>query len=501
MGSDTIVMTGLNTRVWYVEGGVHPTRPPILLTLGKFGTDPAQKIGDAKKIGAPDPNNFQRDIQVGVIAGAEDRATFGISVYTTAQKSTVLSWLKKKCRVDVFALTGRCGNPQDFTDGGEKWYYFPDGQIGGHGFEGFGAWSRDENKATDEKVDFTSAEYWEFLYMPQEQIGSSVTARQIYTVDVYVGNDCEDCPEPCDRVLATMAGASATPGTQPILLYSPDGGDTWSQQTITTLYSNEEVSDGEPIGGDMVYVSNTSNSIHWTDIEMIYDGTNVWNEVVNGFVKNKGPRAIWSADARHTFIVGDGGYIYFAQNYKVGVTVMDAGVATTQNLLAVHAMDANNILAVGNSNAVVYSKTGGNTWNTVVGPAVGVNLGACWMWDQDTWFAGEGAGGTGKLWLTTNQGKSWSQVGLPAAYSRIYKIRFVSEAEGYLLATQGTQTYVLRTITAGNEWVVLPQGKQAHPVNNTALTDVAVCSRYSNTAFAAGISASGSAGIILRMTA
>lgn len=423
------VATGINQRVWYVEGGVHPTRSPIMLAMGMFGTDPAQKIGEDKKISAPDPNSFSKDIQVGTMKGSEDRATLGINVHTTFQKSIILDWAKKKCRVDIFALSGRCGNPQDFTEGGEKWIYFPDGRISGHAYEGFGAYGLDDNKETNEKVDMTAEQYWEFRYMSQEAVGSTVTVRQVYTIDVYRGNDCEDCPDPCDRVLATMAGASATPGTKPLLLYSGDGGDTWSQQTITTLFSNEDIADGAVIGDDIVYVSNTSGSHHWTDIEFVYDGTNTWNEVISGYVVGKGPRAISSADARHTWVVGDGGYIYFMQNHRVGVTVQDAGVSTTQNLLSVNAYDADNVLAVGNSNAVVYTKNGGSTWNVVVGPAVGVNLGACWMWDKDTWFVGEGAGGTGKLWLTTNQGKSWSQVGLPAAYIRIYKIQFVSEAE------------------------------------------------------------------------
>jgi photosystem II stability/assembly factor-like uncharacterized protein len=149
----------------------------------------------------------------------------------------------------------------------------------------------------------------------------------------------------------------------------------------------------------------------------------------------------------------------------------------------------------------VYTKSGGVSWKAVTGPAVGVNLGACWMWDPDTWLVGEGAGGTGKLWLTVNAGQTWSEVGLPANYDRIYKIEFVSEAEGYLTAHAGGQSYVLRTITAGNEWVVLPQGKSAVAVDNSYLRDLAVCAKYANTAFAAGLADDGSAGIILKMAA
>lgn len=496
--TDNSVLTGLNQRVWYVEGGVHPLRAPALLTLGKFSGDPAQKLGDDKKISAPDPNSFQKDLQVGTIAGSTDRATLSISIRSTVQESVLIGWKNSKCRVDIFALSGKCGNPQDFTTGGEKWVYFPDGKPSGHGYEGFGAFGRDEDKETNEKVDMTAEEYYEFLFMGEEQIGAAATVRQIMAVDVYRGDDCENCPDPCSRVFAAMAGAAATPGTQPILLYSADSGITWSQQTITTLYSNEDVADGHVIGDDLVYVSNISNSIHWTEVDLIYEGTNVWYEVVNGFVKNKGPRSFVSIDPRHTWIVGDGGYIYFAANYKVGVTVVDAGVTTTQNLMAVSAYDLNNIIAVGNSNAVVWSKNGGETWVSVTGPAVGVNLGACWMWDKGIWFVGEGSGGTGKLWLTVDSGKTWSQVGLPIAANRVDHIEFVSDAEGYISVRSGGMSYILRTITAGYEWVVLPMGKRSTPIANSSLTDIAVCSKYANTVFAAGLASNGTAGIIMR---
>jgi hypothetical protein len=499
MTSQNIALNAINSRVWYVEGGVHPTRSPQFLALGKFSTDPSKPFGESTKVTAPDPNSFNRDMQVGTVEGADERATLGIGIRSTAQKSIVLDLALKQCRVDVFALLGKCGNPQDFDEGGEKWVYFPDGKISQHAYENFGAYGRDENNPMNENLDMTSESYWEYLYMSQEAVGGAYTTRQIYTVDIYTGNECENCPDPCDRVLATMAGVGTTPGTKPVLLYSGDGAETFSTNIIATLHSNEDVADGVVVGDDIVYISYTSNSLHWTDIELLYDGTNTWSEVISGFVAGKGPHAITAPDARHIWIVGDGGYIYFSSNHKIGVNVQDAGVATTQHLRAVHGLDTKNVLTVGDSNAVVFTKNGGVSWQSVTGPAVGINLGACWMWDETTWFVGEGAGGTGKLWLTTNRGNSWTQVGLPSSYVRIYKIQFVSDAEGYLLASDGSRTYVLRTITAGNGWQVMPQGKKAVAVNNTFLTDLAVCSKTANTAYAGGLAANGTAGVILKM--
>ena len=499
--SEPTALTSLNQRVWYVEGGVHPSRSPESFGLGKFSADPSHSIGEDTKITAPDPNNFGGDIQVGTVPGSDDRATLSVGSRYTSQEAILMRWKNRRCRVDIYALTGRCGNPQDFSDGGEKWVYFPDGQISSHSFENFGGFGKDENNPTNDSVDMTAEDYWEFLRMGQDQVAKAETVREVYTVDVYTGDICEDCPDPCDRILASMAGASATPGTQPLLLYSDDAGETWTTQTITSMFSNEVVADGAIIGGDMVYISNTSNSMHYTKLEDVFVDDNTWLETTTGFVAAKAPNAITSADVRHNWICGDGGYIYFVKNHKIKAEVQDPGVATTQNLNAIHAYDENNVLTVGESNAVVYTDNGGTTWKTVTGPAVGVALGACWMWDADTWLIGEGAGGNGKLWLTSNAGYTWSEVGLPATYTRIYKIEFISEAEGYLAVNDGSKGYILRTITAGNEWEVMPQGKKAVAIGNSYLTDVAACSKYANTAFASGLATDLTAGIILKMSA
>lgn len=498
--NDVKALTALNQRVWYVEGGVHPTRSPELLTLGKFSTDPSQAIGEDTRITAPDPNNYNADIEVGTVKGAVERATLGIGIRSTAIKSILMGWKNKRCRVDLFALSGRCGNPQDFTNGGEKWVYFPDGKPSNHGFENFGAYGADENNPTNEMVDMSAEDYWEFLNIGQEQIGSAVTIREIFAIDVYTGDACEACPEPCDRVLAAMAGTSATPGTKPSLLYSGDSGENFSQEDITALFSNESIAGGEIIGGDIVYISYEGNVLVYTDIGLLYENNNTWQRVSNGFVVNKGPRAISSADPRHSWIVGDGGYVYFAKNHKAGVEVQDAGVATSQHLRSVNALDSQNVLAVGDSNAVIYTSNGGVSWKSVTGPSVGINMGTCWMWSDSVWFVGEGAGGAGKVWLTVNSGQTWTQVALPITPNRIDAIKFISEAEGYLSVRSGGQSYILRTITAGNEWVTLPQGKSGVSVDNTYLTDLAVCGKYENTAFAAGLADNGTAGIILKMT-
>lgn len=494
-------LNALNNRVWYVEGGVHPTRAPEYLALGKFSDDPSKTIGEETKVGAPDPNSFNRDIQLGTVAGEEERATLAIGIRSTAQVSKLIDWKNRRCRIDVFALQGKCGNPQDFTEGGEKFTYFPDGKISAHNFENFGAWDMSENNPTNEMVDMTAEDYWEFHYMRQEQIAAAVTIREIYTVDIVPGDECEDCPDRYTQVLMTMAGASATPGTKPSMLYSSDKGVNWTSQDISTMFSNENIVDAAVLGGNFLVLSNTAAEFHWTNVTEIFENVNQWSQVPTGFLGSKAPNAMSALDVRHVWVVGNGGYVYFASDYKVGVEVQDAGVATTQHLRAVHALNTQNILAVGDNNAVIHSSNGGSTWESVTGPSVGVNMGACWMWSESVWFVLEGANGNGKAWLTTNSGITWTQKGLPGTYLRFDKIVFVSEAEGYISARTGGQSVILRTITGGYEWVTLPNGKKGTAIANQYLRDIAVTNKFMNTVYAAGLATNGTAGIVLRMNA
>src|SRR3989304_6233709 len=93
-------------------------------------------------------HSFDRDIQVGTVRGAEERATLSLSIRSTPQADILVGWKNKRCRVDIYALMGKCANPQDFTAGGGTMGYFPDGGVSNHGFENFGAFGAGENNPT-----------------------------------------------------------------------------------------------------------------------------------------------------------------------------------------------------------------------------------------------------------------------------------------------------------------------------------------------------------------
>lgn len=493
---------GTNVRIWYIEGGVHPYYQPMYLSEGKMG-DPSKSKGDATRIPIPDPNNFNRDVSIGTIPGTEERATLQVMRRYLTDEALLLRWLRQECRVDIFAMIGVCGNPQDFQYGGEKFVYFLDGIPSTHNIEGFGAFGLDETNPTNETLDMTAEDYWEVFKIATDEVAAELTTREVMTVDVCDNIDCGDCGDKsdgCSKVFATMVGVGATPGTEPLLIFSDDGGETFASETITTMFSSEGIADAECIGADLVLISNEGNEFHYRDIGDLLAGVGEWNQQDNGFVVGGEPNYMSSSSTSTTWVVGDGGYIYFAANHRSGVVVQDAGIATTENLHYVHALNANDVLVVGENNTVLLSRNGGTTWQTIVGPAVGENLGVCWMWDENVWFVGTGAGGSGVMYKTQDGGHTWDEQDIPLAnVLRFDSIKFVSDMEGYLTCRVGGNARALRTITGGFEWWEIPDARKGSTLPAADYhNDIAVCQEDSNTVFLAGMDDDGTTGILIK---
>lgn len=499
MSVPNIAVAG-NVRLWTTEDGVHPLRGPQYQTIARLG-DPSWDFGEKTRVEAPDPSAYNRFVEAATVPGAVSRPTYSINGRYPFALSDMLRLSRKQCRLDVYALVGECRDPQNFSEGYEKILFFPNGQITSWGGEGFGALGSDENAASNETIELSAREIYEFGQLSYAQLGSSDTTREIKTVDVCDKEGCGDCGEAsdgCQKVLATMVGTGTTPGTKPTLLYSEDGGSSFTSDIIDTLFGNEGPSDAACVGAYFVLVANVPNSLHYINLEDLFNEEGSWVEVNDGFVAGGEPNKMDTVDARHTWIVGDGGYIYFTSNPTMGVEVQDAGSATAQDLLDVDAYNSDFVMAVGAANAVVYSRDGGDTWAAVTGPAVGIDLTACQMWGETVWFVGTAAG---ELWVTEDEGRNWTEKVLPGTVTEVVDIEFVDEAEGYLSVVQTDAGYIYKTITGGYEWTVLPDGKRAAIPANNKINQIAVCGVGKNRVFGAGLGDNGTAGIIVKASA
>lgn len=500
MSNDSIVVSG-DSRAWLIEGGASPFVDPTYEGRAKVD-DPSWNLGSLTPIKIPNPNKRNSFIEAGSVRGAADRVTTGIMARYPIAASDLLRLARKQCRVDVQAHIGACrrgSNPQDYLAGWAKIVVFRDCAISTYSQSNLGAISDDENNPTDETAEISAKEMYEIVPLSFGQQASAVTTYEIKTVSVCDSPDCGDCGEAsdgCQRVLETMIGNGATPGTLPAVLYTDDGGATWDIIDIDTMFSNEVPSDAGCVGTYFVIISNDSHSIHYTSLDDVLAGTATFTEINDVFNAAGYPNAMSIVDPRHIWIVGDGGYIYFSSNIVNGADTQDAGVATSENLTDVHALDSNNVVAVGENNAVVYSQNGGDTWLAVTGPTVGVNLTAVWVLSADMWLVGTAAG---ELWATRDAGQNWTEIGLPTGTTQIDDIRFVDDVVGYIAARTSTTARILRTTDGGRDWYALPESGVSLPAADY-FNQLALCESGHNTMFAAGLADDGSSGISVKGT-
>jgi len=483
------------TRVWVIENGASPDSTPVFYGWYKLN-DPTWGQGDSTPIKVPSGDNYNKFEEVDQVVGAVERPTFGITGLYTTKLSDLLRITRKGCEFDIQAHIGKCDNPQDFNRGWNKIVVLPNARVTSYSGENFGALSEDEKNATRDTGDMSAKEMYEIVRLTFSEILGASAVREITAAVVCDNVSCGDCGEEsdgCQKVFFGMKGASATPGTPPAVIYSSDKGASAGTSSVTTLFSNESIEDLACVGGYLLLASQLGG-VHYADISDLLAGVGVWTEVSTGIVIGKLPNAIATVDVSHTWLAAEDGYIYFSDDVISGWTVQDAGVATVQDLNAISAFDSQNVVAVGESNAVVYTTNGGSSWQSVTGPDVGISLTAVYMATKTKWLVATAT----KLYRTQNSGASWTVVSLPVTPTDISSIKFSNDTVGFMAVTvAGPAGKILRTIDGGHSWYVLPESGAGSIPTNEAINVVAPCKENVNLVFGGGLEAT-TVGVIVK---
>jgi photosystem II stability/assembly factor-like uncharacterized protein len=223
-----------------------------------------------------------------------------------------------------------------------------------------------------------------------------------------------------------------------------------------------------------------------------YDET--WTEIATGFVgaPNDCDRAV---GGRYLYVVGDSGYVYRTDDITAGVTVMDAGVATAENLNRVHAFSDDFVVAVGDDGAIVYTEDG-LSWGAVVGPVgAGTNLTAVWVQGDTVWMVGTS---TGYLYYTVNKAATWTAKGFPGSGAgSVMDINFANMSVGYLAHVTATPAgRIMRTYDGGYSWNILPEGTGTITANDR-IDRVAACIFDQNFVIGVGLADDATDGVIV----
>lgn len=491
-------LTG-NTRVFLLEGRARPSQAPSYEGLARAGAF-SWPQGDTTLIRRPNPHKYNSFLVVGKVSGEPGVPELPLTIRYTDQLSKMLRLARTGCDFDVQVHMGACENPADFNRGWAKIIALDSARITSYGTTDLGALGPDENAVINEEVPVTGEDAYEIVRLTFAEKAAAQVTREIVDITVCDTEACGECgttSDGCQKIFALMGEADASPGASPAVLYSSDGGNTWALSSLLPFTPAEEADSLDCMGDNLFVVSQDAGSIAYAPVADVLAGTAVWTEVTTGFVTPAGaPRKVLAVSPVFAWIIGAGGYVYVSTDLTAGVEVQDAGSATTQVLNDISAIDEFNAVAVGASNAVIVTTNGGDTWQSILGPAVGVALNAVAMKSQYEWIVGTAGG---QLWYTQNGGTSWTQKAFPGSGGgQVRDIQFFNKTIGYMAHDTALAVgRLFRTIDGGNSWYALPEQTGFTIPTNDKLNAIAVCADP-NVVFAGGLGANAVDGIIIK---
>jgi hypothetical protein len=474
------------TRVFIIAGRARADHKPEYFSSMKMGGI-SQSFGDITKIEIPDPNQYGKFIEVDRIRGQMERATFPLSGrFAAAIKSRMLELGRSGCPVDVQLHIGECSDPSAFNVF-NKAIIAEDSIITNHSTEDMGALESGEGAVVGESIDISSRDYYEVTPLSFSTKADNILVNKVNDVTIADSASCGSCAnesDGCSRIFAVTVAAGGSPGTPPDVVYSLDGGATWKAHDIDVLLATEGAESVAGVGDLLVVVSATANALAYAPISDFINGYDPsFVKATTGFIASKTPNSISSA-GRKAFIAANGGYIYFTDEPTAGVTILEPGSLTISNLLHIHALDEDNVVAVGNDGVVLRTFDTYN-WSLATSPTgVGIHLTSVVMKSKTNWIV---TASNGKMYYTLNSGLSWTEKKLPGtAPTKLNRIVFATESVGYVVGVVNSKGRIYRTFDGGYSWVALPEGGGVFPVS-TELCCLVACKNDPNMVVAGGV--------------
>lgn len=495
----TPVQTGFS-RLFLQDGRANPNNAPSYQSLWKAG-GVSWPQGTPVSIKIPSPSQYNQFIRIGQVSGEQGDPSLTVTArYEMDRKSLLLALTRKGCEADLHIHLGQCENPQDFIKGWQKSIVLVGARVATYGTGDLGALQDSEKALVNEEVPLTGRDYYEIMPITFSAIMAGNVVQEVVAILVCDAPTCGTCGLPsdgCQVAFAVTLRAGGSPGLGANVVATQDGGSTSVQSNVTTLTGSDDPNGAACVGANLVIISAESCSLHYADIASIFAESESWAEVATGFDPSGCPLAIFSANPAATFIVGEGGFIYFTSDPTSSVTPQDSGSATSENLNAVHGIDEQNVVAVGDNNAVVVTRNGGATWQSITGPAAGDNLTAVAMRSINVWMVGTAAG---ELFYTANAGLTWQAKGFPGNGSGTVKaIAFSVTPDGvvgWMAHEVGGAGRILRSVDGGFQWYIAPEGTATLPAN-TRVNALATCIE-ANTLYAGGLAAAGGDGVVFK---
>lgn len=372
---------------------------------------------------------------------------------TFKQRFGGVPWYKFRlnCPISIYESEGLCEQPDDPINGWSTMQILSRGLSSNKTYAGRTPFDGSDESTTAIDFAWLGDVYTVGGIAVGEKASTDVTTEVIDIV-YYGPVRCTDCGPANDgtqwvaALQQTAGGSSAENGK---VLYTTDGGATWTASAITGLGVGVLVTAIDVVGQYLVVIAKTENAYYVSPVNQLTGVPGAWTKVTTGFVALKTPNDLFVESPSRVYFVAAGGYIYVSTNILAGVSVLDAGNATAQNLSRIHGKGGA-LVAVGASNASVKSTNRGVTWAATAASITGT-LTAVAVTGVFDYFVGTAAG---TVYYTTDGGATWTLLALTgAAVTAIQDIIAPTDECLFIAATRaGPTAAIFQTVFGGALW-------------------------------------------------
>jgi len=491
--ADFVPAVSAYSRVFLIDGRARPDHEPSFQSCLKAGA-PEYNFGDVERVECPDPDQHGAFIEKAEIQGAVERPTLTLTGrYASDLASILLDIAKRRCDVDVHVHFGRCTNPRLFNQF-TKAIVIEKGKLTNWSAEDLGALASDENAKVDESADVSGRDLFEILPISYAQRAADVIVNPMQDVVICSNVSCGDCDDEdtgCDNIFAVAGSTGGSPGTAPDLVWSKTKGVTFAADDVDTLGASSTGDAVFCLGDYVVVVSHSDDQLNYKLKATVLAGTaGGWTGITTGIVAAGSPKDAWAV-GNYVFVVGDGGYIYGTSDVTAGLTVLDAGAATAQNLTKVHAISDEFAVAVGESGAVVFTEDGAS-WSAASTSPSGNNLTAVWVKNEKEWWVSTATA----LYYTLDQGETWTQKTLPVTPTDISDIAMANDSVMAVSVVVSGNGRIYRSYDGGYSFVNTPEGTATIPAADD-YNAIALCPNDVNFIAAVGLADDATDGIAI----
>lgn len=491
-------LTNALSRVWILDGRARPDHAPEFANFMKAG-GVDESFGSVNRIEEPSKREYGKFEEVGEFRDASERPTSSlVGHYALSVKSRILQLAQQGCKIDVQLHLGQCEDASKFNDF-QKVFIFEGVIIEDYSTDDLGALESGEQAKVDETGDFSAKKMYEFVPLTFAARSPTDVTNELLDVTLCDSPSCGDCDTEstgCKKVVAISSAAGGSPGTPADIVYTIDGGLNWFAHDIDTLGIAVDPAAVACVGDYAVVITSTNGDEMHIVLASELDGVTdpAFTQVLTGFVASGEPTDIYSLGST-AYLCGLGGFVYKTEDPASGVTPIDQGVATTNNLRAIYMLSEEFGVAVGDDGAIV-TITNDLVGAVAISPVgVGITLQAVFVKSDREWFIGSDAG---TFFYTLDAGATWTQITLPGTTpSAITDIQMSSDSIMYVSATVSGKGEIYISVNGGQSFVRSPRGSSNAMPNNDGINAIAVCEWDVDFVVGAGLAADGTDGFIV----